>query len=784
MDAMEELLYVGKSVPRKDGPDKATGRAQYTVDITLPGMLCGKILRSPLPHARILRIDTAKAERLPGVKAIVTAKDSLKIKHGFVETPRYPADQYPIAVDRVLYVGEEVAGVAAIDESVAEEALRLIEVEYEELPAVFDVEAAMKPDAPEVHPSHPKVHDPYKNIGGKTETAWGDIEAGFRDSYLVREDRFVSQLRTHAYMEPQVTLASYDYSGKLNVWTSGMGVFLKRAKLAKTLGLPFGRVRVLKSYVGGAFGGKVDLFNHEYIASLLSMKCHLPVKIVYNREEVFKFARHGQPLIMDIKTGVARDGTLIAQYIRTINDSGGYRGSGVVVIFLAWGYGMLPYRVPNLKYEGYSIYTNNTLHCPQRGHGAPQMRFALESQMDMLAEELSIDPIEIRLRNARKPGEILPNEDPVKNYGLIECIQEAARATEFNNKYGKAKREREKTSKIKHGIGMGVSSYMGGSLIYPNSSSVIVKLNDDASVSLITGALDVGQGAETILCQIVAEELSVPMEDIQVIAADTETTTQDIGSWISGLTYVTGNAAKRAGESAMRKLLEVAAQELDADVADLEAKNKEIFVKRAPERKISYANALTASITKRDGDTIVGEGHFRTIKDVPIHPSLATAKGRWSENYASDAQVAEVEVDTETGMVRVVKATMAHDCGFPVNPQLVEGQIDGQISMAQGHALTEEVLVKEGHIINPSFLEYKIPCALDMVENEQIHVITEAYVKGRPFDTKEVGEGHVSGILAAIANAVYDATGVRIKELPIYPHKILDGLADKGALKK
>lgn len=776
---MDELRYIGKSVPRKDGPVKASGEAQYTVDIVLPGMLCCKILRSPLPHARILRVDTSRAERLPGVQAVVTAKDSLKIKHGFVETPRYPADHYPIAVDRVRYVGEEIAGVAAIDEATAEAALGLIEVEYEELPAIFDVEAAMKPDAPEIHPSHPKVKDPYKNIGGKTETSWGDVEKAFGESHLVREDRFVSQLRTHGYMEPQATVASYDYSGKLNVWTSSMGVFNKRAKLARTLGLPFGRVRVLKSYVGGAFGGKVDLFNHEYIASLLSMKCHKPVKVVYNREEVFKFARHGQPLIMYIKTGVARDGTLLAQQIRTINDSGGYRGSGVVIIFLSWGFAMIPYRVPNLAYEGYSIYTNNTLHCPQRGHGAPQMRFALESQMDMIAEELGIDPIEIRLRNARQPGEMLPNGDSLKNFGLTECIEEAAKATDFKNKYGRTRRGQNKGSQIRRGIGIGVSSYFGGSLIYPHSSSVIVKLNDDATVSLITGALDIGQGPETILCQIVAEEMGVPMEDIQVFAADTETTTQDIGSWISGLTYVTGNATKLAAGNAMQKLLDIAAEELDADVNDLEAKNKEIFVRRSPERKISYADAIRASIAKRDGDTIVGEGHFRTVKDVPMHPSLANTKGRWSENYASDVHVAEVEVDVETGMVRVAKVTSAHDCGFPINPQLVEGQVDGQISMAQGHALCEEVLVKDGHIINPSFLEYKLPCALDMVENEQIHVITEKYEKGRPYNTKEVGEGHVSGILAAITNAVYDATGVSVKELPIYPNKILEGLEKK-----
>ena len=773
---MEALLYVGKPVPRKDGPVKATGRAEYTVDIVLPGMLCGRVLRSPYPHAKILGIDTSKAERLPGVKAVVTARDSLKIKHGFVETPRYPADQYPIAVDRVRYVGEEIAGVAAVDESIAEEALSLIEVEYEELPAIFDVEEAMKPDAPEIHPSHPKVPGPYRNIGGKTETAWGDAEKAFTESHLVREDRFVSQLRTHAYMEPQATVASYDYSGKLNVWTSGMGVFLKRAKLANTLGLPAGRIRVRKSYVGGAFGGKVDLFNHEYIASLLSMKCHLPVRIVYSREEVFKSARHGQPLIMYIKTGVARDGTLLAQYIRTVNDSGGYRGSGVVVIFLAWGFAMIPYRVPNLKYEGLSVYTNNTVRCPQRGHGAPQIRFAIESQMDMLAEELGLDPIEIRLRNARKQGELLPNGDSVKNYGLIECISEATKATGFMTRYGQGKQEREKGGRIKSGIGIGISSYHGGSLVYPNSSSVIVRLNDDATVTLITGALDLGQGPETILSQIVAEELGVHMEDIQILAADTETTTQDIGSWISGLTYVTGNAAKKAAESAMKKLLDVAAQELDADVSDLETKNKEIFVRRAPERKISYAQAIAASMLKRDGETVMGEGHFRIVKNVPIHPSLASAQGRWSENYASDAQVAEVEVDTETGLVKVLKVTIAHDCGFPVNPQLVEGQIDGQISMAQGHALSEEVLVKDGHIINPSLLEYKIPCALDMVETEQIHVRTERYVRGRPYDTKEVGEGHVSGTLAAIANAIYDATGVRVKELPIYPHKIIGGL--------
>lgn len=773
---MEKLSYVGKSVNRKDGPAKATGRAEYTVDVTLPGMLVGKVLRSPHPHARILSIDTGKAEKLSGVKAVVTAADSLKIKHGFVETPRYPADQYPIAVDRVRHVGEEIAGVAAIDEDTAEEALSLIEVEYEALPAVFDVEDAMQPDAPEIHPSHAMVNEPFHNIGGKTATAWGDVDAAFAQSHLIREDKYYCQMRTHAYMEPQATVAHFDYAGKLNVWTSSMGVFLKRAKLARTLGLPFGNVRVLKTYVGGAFGGKIDLFNHEYIAALLSMKCHQPVRIVYSREEVFKGSRHSQPLIVTLKTGVAKDGTILAQQIKTINDSGAYRGSGVVVIFLAWGFAMAPYRVPSMRYEGYSVYTNNLVHCPQRGHGAPKMRLAVESQLDMIAQELGIDPIRIRLRNARRPGESLPNGDSVKNFGLIECIEKAAKKTDFLKKYSAARREREKDGKIKHGIGIGVSAYMGGSLIYPNSSSVLVKLNDDASVSLITGAMDIGQGAETVLSQIVAEELGIPVEEVQVYAADTETTTMDIGSWISGLTWVTGNAAKKAAAQTMKKLLDAAAGKLNEDVNSLVARNKEIFVKHAPDKKITYAQAVAASIAQNRGDSVIGEGHFRTMKEEPTHPSLATAKGRWTENYSCYAQIAEVEVDTETGVVKLLKVTTAHDCGFPLNPSLVEGQIDGQVSMGQGQVISEELRIEKGCIINPSFLEYKIPCALEMVETDYIDVITEKYSKDSHFTSKEVGEGYVSGTVAAVANAVYDATGVRLNETPFSPDRVMNGL--------
>ncbi|MEI8183584.1 MAG: xanthine dehydrogenase family protein molybdopterin-binding subunit [Desulfomonile sp.] len=772
---MTELQYVGKRILRKDGPRKISGSAIYAGDIRLPGTLVGGILRSPHPHARIVGIDTSAAKRIPGVKEIITGKDTLGIKHGFVETPRYPPDQLALAIDRVRFVGEEIAAVAATDAEAVEEALSAIRVEYEPLPGVFDPVHAMELNAPEVHPSHPKVKEPFHNIAGKTESSWGDVEAGFVQSDHVFEHRFKSHLRTHGYLESQVTTAYFEPGGKLNVWTSSQGPFIKRAKLSATLGLPMSAVRIQKAYVGGAFGGKIDLFSHEYCAALLSIRTGRPVRICASREEVFIAYRHGQPLIVQMKTGVKKDGTLVAQQFCVINNCGAYRGSGVVVIFLVWGFAMLPYRVPNLKYEGYAVYTNNPIRCPQRGHGAPQMRFAIESQLDMIAEELKLDPVEIRLMNARNPGELLPNGDNVHNCGLKDCIRKASEHTGFSEVYGKARRTGPE-GRFRKGIGMGVSAYFGGSLIYPNSSSVVVKMNDDGTFTLLTGALDIGQGAETILAQIVAEELHVPVDEIQVIAADTETTPVDIGAWISGCAYVSGNAAREAAMQVKNKLLEIAADEMGANREDLILENKSVYVTGSRQTRLTYKELYGASLRKNRGDPIIGEGHWRTMRDEPMHPSLATTKGRWSENYAFDCQVAEVEVDTETGMVKLLRAVTAHDCGFPINPLLVEGQIDGQVSMALGHAFMEEVLMIEGRTINPSWLDYHMPCIHNVAVSEHIDVITESYTPGSPYRTKEVGEGYVSGILAAIANAVYDAIGVRLYSTPFTPEKILRAL--------
>jgi 4-hydroxybenzoyl-CoA reductase subunit alpha len=771
---MSELNYIGKSVRRKDGPDKVTGRAIYTQDVKLPGLLVGRILRSPHPHARIVRLDTAEASALPGVKAIITVDDTKGIKHGFVETPRYPPDQEVLARGRVVHVGEEIAAVAAVDQVTAQRALELIEIEYEILPAVFDPFEAMQSDAPQIHPSHPKVKRevPHSNVGGRTTSGWGDVEAGFAQSDYVREDRFESHLRTHGYLEPQATTAHWD-NDRLNVWTSSMGTFIKRAKLARTLDLPYSAVRVHKVYVGGTFGGKIDLYSHEYCASRLSMITRRPVRIVATREEIFSAYRHGQPLAMEIKTGVKKDGTIVAQQIRVINNSGAYRGSGVVVIFLAWGFTMIPYRIPNLKFEGLSVYTNYTVRAPQRGHGCPQIRFAIESQLDKIAEYLGIDPVTIRLRNAREPWEELPNGDNVHEAGLIDCIKVAAEKSDFLSKYGKG---RNAKGTIRRGIGMGVSGYFGGSLIYPNGSGVIVKMNDDGTPTVLTGGIDVGQGSETIICQIVAEELSVDLDEVKIISSDTDATPQDIGAWISGMSYVTGNAARQAAGNARQKMLELAALRFNTDIGELAVKDKTIYRRNNPSDRITFREVIAYSIANRRGDSILGEGFWRTMRDEPTHPSLATTKGRWTENYAFSCQVAEVEVDTETGEARLIKALTVHDCGFPINPALVKGQIDGQVSMALGHAFLEEIMTKNGYTLNPTWLDYRMPTIHEMAESDDADVITEEYNVGKPYRTKEVGEGLVSGILAAIANAVYDATGVRMTSTPFTPEKIAKGV--------
>ncbi|MDZ4246937.1 MAG: molybdopterin cofactor-binding domain-containing protein, partial [Dehalococcoidia bacterium] len=543
---MVPFSAIGKRVPRIEGIAKATGGAQFTEDIILPRMLCGKILRSPYPHALIHGIDTSRAEKLPGVKSVVTAKDTLGKKFGVYART---ADQYPLAVDKVRYIGDEVAALAAVDEETAEEALSLIKVDYEELPAVFDVEEAMKPGAP-------KIHEADLNMVTKTWIDVGDVERGFEQSDYVRQDSFRTSWQAHCQTEPHSALAQSDASGNIMLWTPNMSPFTKRHVLGRLLNLPDSKIRVCKSYVGGAFGGKSEFYSLDYCAALLALKTGRPVQIVLNREEVFITTRLRHPMIISIKTGVKKDGTLVARDCRVISDMGAYASTGVMAAYLCCDSLVKTYRVPNIRYEGLSVYTNKSVCGAMRGHGSIQMRFADESQIDIITNEMGLDPVEFRLKNARQVNDVLPNGSLVTSCGLSDTIRQVVDRSGWKEKRGKLP--------LYRGIGMACTT--GRTFINVNpisSSATFVKFNDDGKVTLLTGAVENGQGTETMLAQIVAEELGIPVEDVIVVGGDTENTPVDVGSFLMAATFITGNAARLAAADAKKQIFELVAARLE-----------------------------------------------------------------------------------------------------------------------------------------------------------------------------------------------------------------------------
>ena len=777
-----EYRYVGKPVRRVDGYKKVTGRAVYTVDVDLPGMLHGKILRSPHPHAIIKSIDTSKAERLPGVKAIITGKDTEGVRFGFVETPHMPADMPPLAEDRVRYVGEAVAAVAATSEKVAVKAINLIEVEYEPLKAVFHPEEAMKPEAPAIHdviyPSGRSFWQEWgverdstpqkveRNIASTLKLEIGDVEEGFGNADHVKEGRFETNVTAHGALEPHGAVARYS-EGRLDVWLSHMGPYMKRYWLARTMGLPESHVRVRPAFVGGAFGGKIDLFDYEYIASHLSRLTGRPVKIVLTRREVFQATRLRHPMIFYIKTGVKKDGRITAMDIKAIDDTGAYRGTGPVVVYLAHAFSIPIYRIPNLRYTGYAVYTNNPVRVAMRGHGAPQARFAVEQQIDEIAEEAGLDPYEIRMINARERGDVLPNGDVLNSCGLKEALTRAVEDGKFLQKYGKHRGKGR-------GVGIGLTSMFSGAQFYPFGATGVVLLHDDGGATVFTGAIEFGQGSDTMMCQIVAEELGIDMERVSILSGDSELCPIALDNWLSGGTFVNGRAVQLAAIDARNKLFEYAAELLGVSRDELQAEDNVIYSVDDPSKRIPHEKVVKYAIHRNRGQQIVGVGHATPVEGAYWYPSLTTGKGRFTGAYSFSATFAEVEVDFETGVVKVVRIINAHDCGYPINPVLVEGQAEGQGYMGMGQVLFEEVIEEKGTILNPNFLDYLMPTSIDVPEMKTIHI--ETHDPNGPFGGKEVGEGVIAGVVSAIANAIYDATGVRFRKLPILPSDILDAL--------
>jgi len=753
---MKGFNIVGKHVPRNDAQAKARGSALYTDDMKLPGMLHGRILRSPLAHARIVRIDTRKAASLPGVKCVITAEDTPKIKYGNWRLFTDTQDEYPLAIDKVRFIGDEVAAVAAVDKDTAEEALERIVVEYEELPGLFDVESATKAGAV-------AIHDYCKNnISVNRKIQYGDVEKGFSESDYVREDTFRVHAVSHAYLEPCSSLAQVDLDGRITLWTSTQVPYIVQCLLAQTLGMRENDIRVIKPFIGGGFGGKMELRTWEFCAAFMAKKTGCPVKFTLSREEEFLAGRRRHPMKIRSKVGFKKDGTLVAKDLRIQLDGGAYNAMGPTATFLCGNFGAMLYRYPHYRFYGEHVYTNKPPASAMRGFGAPQSLYATEIQMNLAAEELGIDPVDIRLKNAQVSGDEIPDVATISSCGFVESIKAVAEMSGWKRK--------RKSLKPGQGIGIGCYSFISGGVFnwfntqYPFSAAE-VRAFADGTVHLLTMASDIGQGSDTALKQILAEELGLRMEDIRITSADTSMTPQaDLGSWGSRVTLMAGNAVLDAAKKIKAQLFGALSARYNLNVIyEMECRDGKVQPKGRPDRGLPFGDAVAMVQKANRGEPLVARGSY-TPRD----------KGLVTPAFGFGAQVAHVEVDRETGLVEVKQMWTAHDCGTVINPRGVEGQLAGSIQMGLGYALSEQFVMDGGKTLNTNFLDYKMPSAVDMPPSEVVHVDT--YEPEGPMGAKEAGEGLASPTAPAVSDAVYHATGYRCKDLPITPEKILQGM--------
>jgi len=759
---MADFSIVGKRLPMVDAPDKVTGRALYTDDLALPGMLVGKILHSPHAHARLRSIDTARAERLPGVVAVVTGRE-FPNKYGILPIGH---DETAFAVDKVRYIGDNVAGVAAETEEIARQALELIEVEYEILPAWFDGEETMKAAANWIHDDRPH------NIEKEYHHVFGDLEKGLAEADLAVSERFVCAEVTHAALEPHSTLADYDpQAGRITVWSSTQVPYYLHLTLANVLSLPHEKIRVIKPLVGGGFGGKSEVIPIEVEAACLSYKARRPVKITYTREEVF-YAHRGRPVqIVELTLGAKRDGCISAVKARIVQDGGAYCGYGPVTLLYSGALLGAMYDIQNVQFDGYRVLTNKPACGAMRGHGTVNTRFAFESLLDRVAVELGLDPAEIRLKNQLQPPCITVNQLRVTSYGYPECIRQVVEKSGWGEKRGE----------LPYGKGIGIagSHYVSGaanSIIRGDMphSTVKLRVEPDATVVLLTGASEIGQGSDTVQVQLVAEELGVPIERIKLVAADTQRTPIDLGSYSSRVTFMAGNACLEAARNLKKKIFAAVAPTWGLSPEELEARGDRIVARNGAGKSMGFAEA--AAVARQKFGELEAEGSYAPPADARGGKFKGAGVGP-SPAYSYSAQVAEVTVDPETGQVTVDRITVAHDCGRALNPMTVEGQVEGSVWMGLGQAVQEEMIWNRGRLMNPSMLEYKVASTLESPEIDTI--LVESVDPEGPLGAKEAGEGSLAAAIPAVANAIYDAVGVRITSTPITPEKILKVLREK-----
>jgi 4-hydroxybenzoyl-CoA reductase subunit alpha len=801
---------IGKPIAMIDAAGKTTGAGKYTDDLSLPGMLVGKILHSPYPHGRIKRIDTSRAESLDGVIAVATGQDAPNT-YGILPVGH---DEHALAVDKVRYVGDNVACVVAVDEATAEKALELIDVEYELLPAYFDPEESMKAESDLIHDNKPH------NIEKDYHHVFGDPDKGFSEADHVAEARYIANEVTHAAMEPHSTLAAFEIDsqtgrpGRLTVWSSTQVPYYLQHKLSLVLEMPMSQIRVIKPLVGGGFGGKSEVIPLEIIAAVAARKAKAPVKITYTREEVF-WAHRGRPrTIIDLKTGVKNDGRITAVKARVVQDGGAYCSYGVVTILYSGALLGALYDIPHIQYDGYRVLTNKPACGAMRGHGTVNVRFAFESQLDELAATLKIDPAEIRRRNLLRPPCVTINGLRVQSYGLPECMDKVVERSGWNQRVGKLPRGR--------GLGIACSHYVSGaanSIIRSDMphSTVNIKIDRDGGVVVYTGAAEIGQGSDTMTAQIAAEALGCSLSRVKVIAADTDLTPIDIGSYSSRVTFMAGNATLRAAEEVRNQIASAAARKMNCAPEQLIFWDDAVYRKDGVEAGFHPAKRGEApfphgqaSVSGRVEGQILRGSFQQKRKDVGPKDSMTfeeavvaaidfhgalTGTGSYappsearggkfkgagvgpSPAYSYSAQIAEVTVDEDTGEVTIHKVWAAHDCGRALNPVSVEGQIIGSVWMGMGQALTEEMVWKDGLLMNPGLLEYRSPSSVESPEVEPI--IVESIDPEGPFGAKECSEGSLAATIPAIANAIYDAVGVRLREAPFTPERVLAALRAK-----
>lgn len=756
---MTQLTFVGKPIPKKDAPGKVAGEAAYIQDLKIPGMLYGRILYSAYPHAKIIRLDTTKAEKLPGVKAVLTGSTIPPFKFGVYK------DNPPLKTGKVCSLRDEIAAVAAVSPEVAQEALGLIEVEYQELPAIFDPIEAMKEGAPLIHEEHKTnvLKMPWK-------LTTGDLESAKKEAAYVVEDTFRTQWVTHCCLGASGCIASFDINHNLTMYSNTQIPYLAQKDFMEALGT-FGfknkKVRIIQSVIGGGFGSKLDTYAYEYIAILLALKTRKPVKILFSREEEFFATSPRQCTITKISQGCTKEGKLLFREMEMILDNGAYTSWGATTPSVM----MLPisslYKVANVKYTAKCVYTNNTYSQAMRGYGNPQATFAIECSLEQLAEAAGIDPYEFRLINANEPGEITPQNFKITSCGMKECMEAVKTRLGWTGK---------RMQKEGRGFGMAALVHVGGGArVYKSDGcGTIIKIDDYGKVDVFTGSSEIGQGSETIVAQITAEVLGVPIDDINVINDDTDVCPWDVGVHASRTTFVAGNSALGAARKLKEQILDLAAATLNEDPSALDIKGGVISSRRDKEKSIALGKILRSAHYASGGKMLVADYFY----DPPNENFDREFKGNLSVAYAYGAHGVEVEVDKETGQVKIIKYVAAHDVGRAINPMLLEGQIYGGGVMGLGYALSENMVYQNGKIMNPNFLDYKLLTAKDIPPIEA--VIIETDEKNGPFGAKGIGEPGLVPTAPAIANAIYDAVGVRIKDLPITPEKVLKALKEKG----